>query len=428
MNLVCAGISHHTAPLKLRESLWFSEDEIRTALPELRSDGIGECVLFSTCNRTEVYAFHEEQLPTIDALKQSLIKRKSAAELDLSKHLFGLTDHSAAEHLFRVASGIDSMIIGDVQILSQVKSGFGLAKEAGTAGFFMHKLFEHAFHVGKRARGETHISEGAISVGYAAVELAQRIFDNLKEKCALVVGAGDTAQLTAKHLASKGIGRLFITNRTRERAETLAKLVGGSVLPFDQFREKLLDVDIILSSVQSDGYVLTKADIQKINKHRRTVALFLIDIGVPRNIDPAAKTLENVFLYDLDSLNTMVRENVEKREQEVPKIKSIIAEELENFSRWHTGLQANPTIAALREMAERIRKEEFEKNYHRFEEKDRELLDMLTRRIVNKILHTPIVNLKNGQDGIFSDRFQKIAIIRKVFGLEESKEKNTNDD
>lgn len=423
MNLACVGISHHTAPLQLRESLWFSEDEIRTSLPRLKSDGMGECVLFSTCNRTELYVFSEEREPNVDAMKQFLVQYKSAATVDASTHLVGLVNVSAAEHLFKVSSGIDSMVIGDVQILSQVKRGFTLARESGTAGFFMHKLFESAFHVGKRARSETHISEGAISVGYAAVELAQRIFDDLKEKRALVIGAGETAQLTAKHLVSKGIGHLFITNRTAERAEALVKLVGGSVLPFDQFHERIPDVDILLSSVQSEKYILTREDIQKANKHRRSSALFLVDIGVPRNIDPAAKDVENVFLYDLDSLNAMVRENVERREEEIPKIQAIIADELSSFYQWHAGLQANPTISALRELAERIRKEEIEKNYNRFEQKDRELLEIVTKRIVNKILHTPIVNLKNGHDQSLHDRLQKIDVIRKIFGLEESKEK-----
>jgi glutamyl-tRNA reductase len=219
---------------------------------------------------------------------------------------FSFFASGAAEHLFHVASGVDSLVVGDVQILTQVKDGYSLAHDGGTAGFFMNKLFQSAFHVGKRARSETQISEGAISVSYAAVELAERSFDNLHRKKALVIGAGDTAQLTAEHLLEKGLGTLFIANRTAERSEQLAKMVGGKTLPFESFRDRLGELDIIVSSVQTDRYVLTADDIAKINKGRHSGALFLIDIGMPRNIDPPAKDLENVFLYDIDSLTVMV--------------------------------------------------------------------------------------------------------------------------
>ncbi|HAL54915.1 MAG TPA: glutamyl-tRNA reductase [Bacteroidetes bacterium] len=418
MNLVCIGISHHTAPLELRERLWFSNDEIRATLPVLKSAGFDECVLFSTCNRTELYAFSDEDNGRSEFLKRFLLDRKSVQGHVSPSHLFSHFSVAAAEHLFRVAAGIDSMITGDVQILAQIKSGLNLATESGTAGFFMNKLFQGAFHVGKRSRSETHVSEGAISVSYAAVELAQRIFDDLSTKNALVIGAGDTAQLTAKHLKSKGIGHLYITNRTQDRAENLANMLGGIVIPFETYCDNLSTIDIILSSVNSDRYILGRADIEKINKGRNRSALFVIDIGVPRNVDPAAKDLENVFLYDLDSLNGMVNENIGKRAGEIPKINSIIAEELTALDRWHSSLQANPTIIALTEHLERIRKDEIEKNVHRFEEKDRDLLELVTKRIVNKILHTPIVNLKNGHDESPSERTHRINTVRKIFGLD----------
>lgn len=422
MNLVCIGISHHTAPLEMRERLWFSDDEIRATLPKLKAEGFDECVLFSTCNRTELYAFAEDNDLRVEFLKKFLIEQKSAHQYVPMENLFSYFASGAAEHLFCVAAGIDSMIVGDVQILSQIKSGFNLANECGATGFFMKKLFQTTFHAGKRARSETHIAEGAVSVSYAAVELAQRIFDDLQTKNALVIGAGDTAQLTAKHLKGKGIGSLFITNRTQERAELLAKMVGGTVLPFDSYSNHLSTIDIIISSVNSDRYILNRSDVEKINKSRRTSTLFIIDIGVPRNIDPASKDVENVFLYDLDNLNGMVNENIEKRQAEIPNIREIIAEEIADFYKWHTSLQASPTIAALTEMLEHIRKDEVEKNINRFESKDRELIELVTKRIVNKILHTPIVNLKNGHDESFSERTHKINIVRKLFGLDAKKE------
>ena len=421
MNLVCVGISHHTAPLEMRERLWFSPEEIRAALPHLKSLGFSECVLYSTCNRTELYAFSENSEGHSDSLIDFLRSQKGATESVPASHFFSHSSNGAAEHLFRVTSGIDSMIVGDVQILAQVKEGYTLAQESGTAAFFMNKLFQQAFHVGKRARSESLISEGAISVSYAAVELAQRIFDDLSRKKALIIGAGETAQLTAKHLVGHGIGSLFITNRTADRAENLAKMFGGTTIPFDTFCDRLSDIDIIISSVQSDHHVLTAKDIRLIDKGRHRGTLFLIDLGVPRNIDPFAKELENVFLYDLDSLNIMVSENIARRRAEVPKIQSIIQDELTGLSNWHLSLEATPTIAALTELVERIRSEEVAKNINRFEEKDRELLEIISKRIINKILHTPIVNLRNGHDSNLSDRLQKISVIRRLFGIEAGK-------
>lgn len=426
MNLVCIGISHHTAPLELREKLWYSNEEILTALPLLKAQGFTECVLFSTCNRTELYAYADDAHARVESLKQFLLKQKSAEGTIQPAHLFSFAGQAVVEHLFKVAAGIDSMIMGDVQILAQIKSGFSLANQSTTAGFFMNKLFQSAFHVGKRSRSETHISEGAISVSYAAVELAQHIFDNLRKKSALVIGAGDTAQLTAKHLTGKGIGNLFITNRTAERAEALAKMVGGRAIPFNTFSEKLSDIDIIISSVQSEQYVLNRTDIEKIIRNRHTSALFLIDIGVPRNIDPAAKNVDNVFLYDLDSLNVMVNENIEKRKGEIPKIQDIISKEVGELERWNSSLQATPTIAALNELIEHIRKEEVEKNINRFESKDRELVDLVTKRIVHKILHTPIVTLRNGHDDSQAEQRQKISLVRKLFGIDSEHKERSN--
>ena len=411
----------------MRERLWFSSDEIRVALPQLKSAGFHECVLFSTCNRTELYTFSSEKDLRVEFLTDFLREQKSASQEVPAARFFSFFASGAAEHLFHVASGIDSMVVGDVQIQAQVKDAFNLAHDSGTAGFFMNKLFQSAFHVGKRARSETQISEGAISVSYAAVELAERIFDDLHRKKALVIGAGETAQLTAKHLAGKNIGTLYITNRTAERSEQVGKMVGGTTLPFESFRERLAELDIIVSSIQSDGYVLTADDISKINKGRHSGALFLIDIGVPRNVDPAARDLENVFLYDIDSLNGMVNETIQKRQAEIPRIKQIIAEELGELYKWHTSLQASPTIAALSELLEGIRSSEVTKNINRFEQKDRELIELVTKRIVNKILHTPIVNLRNGQDESMSDRLQKINIVRRLFGID-SEHKDRSDD
>lgn len=418
MNIACVGISHKTAPLDVRERLWYSDDEIRAALPRLKARGLEECVLFSTCNRTELYAVGDSIATQIEQLKDLLIGEKKANAHVGQDQLFAFAGIKAVEHLFRVASGIDSMVIGDVQILAQIKDGLSLAEEIGTNGFLTNRMFQSAFHVGKRVRTETLIGEGAISVSYAAVELAGKIFDDLSKKSALVIGAGETAELTAKYLRAKKIGKLLITNRTTERAELLAQRVNGSVLPYESFRQQLDQVDIILSSVESDKFILSAEEVKTICRQRHSGTLFIIDLGVPRNIDPATRDIENVFLYDIDSLNGLVDENLHKREKEIPKVEQIIAAELSAFTQWHTALEVHPTIIALREIAEQIRKEEVEKNINRFTTKDRELLDLLTTRIVNKILHTPIVNLKNGQEESLTERLQKIRTVRKLFGLD----------
>jgi glutamyl-tRNA reductase len=418
MPITCVGISHHTAPIDIRERLWFSDDEIRALLPHLRSNGLEESVLFSTCNRTELYTFSHGHRAAED-LKRLLIEAKGAGASVRPGDMFVLTGAKATEHLFRVASGIDSMVIGDVQILHQMKDGFMMARDAGTAHTTMNRLFQTAFHVGKRARRETAISEGAVSVSYAAVELAGKIFDNLGEKTALVIGAGKMANLTAKHIKSKGIGKLLITNRTPEKTEQLASAVGGTPVPFESFHHHLRGVDIVLSSVQSDQFVLTTREIKTIQRLRGNERLFMIDIGVPRNIEPAAGELDNVFLYDIDSLQGLVTENLQKRHAEIPKVEAIVAEELASFEQWSSSLESHPTIAALTKLAEEIRQAEVGRNLNRFEPNDRELVDIVTKRIVNKLLHMPIVNLRNGHDETAAEQRQKISIVRKLFGIDQ---------
>lgn len=428
MNLDCIGISHHSAPLELREKLWFSTEEICKALPIFRAKGFRECVLFSTCNRTELYAFSDAPESQSDLLTRILLEQKGTPQDINSEHLFMYHGNKSVEHLFRVSSGIDSMVIGDVQILSQIKEGFQLAKQNETVGFFMHKLFQSASRVGKRTRNETKISEGAVSISYAAVELAERIFESLSEKRALVIGAGETAQLTAKHLKSRGIGKIFITNRTRERADMLAKEIGGFVIPFDDFSSHLSNIDILISSVQSDGFILTKDEIRSINKKRTASTLFIIDIGVPRNIDPSTREVEGIFLYDIDALQAMISENIQRRLEEVPKIDTIIEEQLSEFSSWYGSLNVTPTIAALREHFEKIRYEEVERNINRFATHERELVEILTKRILNKILHTPTLILKENNDQPSSLNIGKISAIRELFGIDKNSIQQTNEE
>ncbi len=428
MNLLCVGISHHTAPLDVRERLWFSSDEIRHTLPLLKPLSASESVLFSTCNRTELYVLMENGTIEPDVLKKLLIAQKSAAGKVQPSDMFLMTAGDAARHLFRVAASLDSMVLGDAQILAQVKEGFNLAIELRTAGIFMNRLFQLAFRVGKRTRTETEIGEGAVSISYAAVELAEKIFDDLQKKTAFVIGAGETAELTATHLRGKNIGKLLITNRTQERAEQLAQKVHGTAIPFDSWCDALAESDIVISSVEVNRYIIQPSDIQSLIRKNRNGPLFVIDLGVPRNIDPQIKELENIFLYDLDTLNTMIDENLQHRKAEIPKVDAIIVDVLAELTQWYASLEVNPTITALTQFMESIRQEEVAKNINRFNPKDRELVELITKRIINKIIHAPIVNLRNGQETSLTERLQKMNAIQKLFGLAKSSKEDFHAD
>jgi glutamyl-tRNA reductase len=283
----------------------------------------------------------------------------------------------------------------------------------------MNRLMQSALHVGKRTRTETSICEGAVSVSYAAVELASKIFEDLSRKTALLIGAGETGELTLKHLVSKGIGQVRIANRTREKAEALVGEFGGAVVDYEQIVDALRTADIVITSVNAPTYIVQPEDVHKVMKQRSNNPLFIIDIGVPRNVSPASKKIENVFLYDIDALSTVVDRNLEKRKAEIPKVHAIISQELAGFMQWYQSLQVGPTIQEFREALEMIRREEVEKNINRFRPEDRELVELVTKRILNKILHHPTTTLKQGAQNADGDAegLTRSAILRELFGL-----------
>jgi glutamyl-tRNA reductase len=420
MSLYSIGISHHTATLEVRERMWLSDDEIRVTLPRLKEQhGLSECVLVSTCNRTELYGIAPDAAVDDAALKQFLIEVKSAGPAVAAGHFVSARAGGAISHLFRVAAGIESMVIGDVQILGQIKDGFNLAKESGTMGPVMNRLMQAALHVGKRVRTETSIAEGAVSVSYAAVELASKIYADLTKKSVLLIGAGETGELTLRHLAGKGIGRITIANRTREKAEALASAMGGTVIDYGEIVDALRTVDIVVTSVASPSYIVQPEEIHRIMKQRSNNPLFIIDIGLPRNVNPAAGKIENVFVYDIDSLSTVVDRNLDRRRGEIPKVTRIVREELVAFLRWQNTLEVGPTIQEFRESLEAIRAQEVTRNVNRFKPEDRELLDLVTRRIVNKILHGPTTVLKQATESgrLSEDVVNRVKALRELFGI-----------
>ncbi len=421
MNILSIGISHNTASLDIREKMWMSNDEAKEVLKQLTGKFFNEAMLVSTCNRTELYGFTATPETDDSALRKFLIDFKGVSGTVRPEHFYGNFSGGAVNHLFKVASGIDSMVIGDIQILSQVKEAFHLSGEIGVMGPVMNKLMQATLHVGKRVRTETSICEGAVSVSYAAVELATKIFADLSKKSALLIGAGETAELTLKHLLGKNIGTVNVANRTRANAEALVGTLGinATVIDYDQIAQALRSVDIVITSVNSPAYIVRPEHVRSVMKQRSNNPLFIIDISVPRSVDPACNKVENVFVYDMDSLSTIVDRNLDKRKEELPKVTTIIREEMIEFFKWHNSLQVAPTIHELTDAVEEIRHHEVEKNIHRFKPEDRELVELLTKRIVNKILHQPISNLRhgaeNGQRG--SETMNRIKALRDLFGI-----------
>ena len=424
MNLLAVSINHRTAPVELREALHLSTDEIKSLIAAAKENLFTEGLVISTCNRTELYGVPKNGKINYQDVQNFLIKQKAVSGIT-NDHFQNFISQGAVKHLFSVATGIDSLLIGDNQIFKQVKDSLQLSEEEGFTGFLMKRLFDTTIKVGKRAITESEISEGAVTVSYAAVQLIEKIFSNLSKKSALVIGAGETGEIAAKHLKERGIGRLALTNRTIEKAERLAEKLKAKILPFTNFKEYLHEYDIILSATSAENLILTKQEIQDAMKKRNYNSLVLMDIAIPRDIDPETKKIDYVFYNDIDSLNIIVKQNLSKRESEIPRVEEIIVEEVEAFVSWYNSLEAAPTIKELRDYFENIRAGEVEKNINKFSEDDREKLEIITKRIINKILHHPTVELrKNTDSGINADETAlKISIVRELFGIDKSEEK-----
>jgi glutamyl-tRNA reductase len=418
MNLISVSINHRTSPVEIRESLHIGVDEIKQINKELQERFFSESFILSTCNRTEIYGiFKDSSFGFVDILN-FLVDKKNTREIT-ERNFESFSSFDALRHLFMVSSGIDSSILGDNQIFGQVKEAFQTADEMKSAGFLLKRIFDSAIRVGKRAKTETEISDGAVTVSYAAVQLIEKIFSNLNRKSALVIGAGETGEIAAKHLHDKGIGNLSVTNRTISKAEKLADMINAEIIPFQHFKDHLHEFDIVISATSAPGTLLNYEDVKNVMKKRNNAATCLVDIAVPRDIDSHVKNIDNIFYHDIDSLNIIVEQNLKKRQAEVPKVLEIISEELENFINWYNSLEVAPVIKLLRDHFEIIRSEEVEKQKNRFSSEDFEKIDIVTKKIINKLLHTPTVELKKvletGSDN--RDPLLKINILKELFGL-----------
>jgi glutamyl-tRNA reductase len=418
MRLVLIGLNHQTAPVEIREGLrlacegddlWFAE---LARLTEIR-----EALYLSTCNRVEVLARVSDGERAVEALKEFICRHVELPAERLSSCLYVHRDGAAVRHFFRVAASLDSLVMGEPQILGQVKEAYRRAVDHRATGILINRLVHHAFRVAKRVRTETGIADNAVSVSYAAVQLARKIFGDLAGKTILLLGAGEMAELAARHLLGQGVARMLIANRTEARAAALADQFRGTAVPFDRFGEVLPEVDIVIASTGAPGFVIGAPMVAEALRRRRNRLLFLIDIAVPRNIDPKAGEIDNVFLYNIDHLQGVVDANRQRRGGEAQKAEGIVAAEVAAFERWFNALEVVPTIVALREKLERIQGAELAKAawLERLPEAERRRVEVLTASILNKVLHDPIVGLK--EESRQKDALPYVAAIRRLFNL-----------
>jgi len=420
MHLTLVGLSHKTAPIEIREKLTFPAHRQADALAELTcGPHVSEAVILSTCNRTEIYAVTTGAQEGIDAIVEFMCSYHDLVRAELGPYLYVSQGDSVVRHLFRVVASLDSMVLGEAQILGQVKEAYDHSFENGASGRVFNKLFRQSFEVGKRVRSETAIGEAAVSISYAAVELARKVFDTLAGRTILVLGAGKMSELTAKHLVSQGVHSVLVANRTYERAVELAEKFEGEAIRYDDLFERMRDADIVISSTAATHYVVHRADVAEVMKRRSGRPLFLIDIAVPRDIEPEVNDLAGVFLYDIDDLNGVVSSNLEERMREAKRAEVIIEEEQREFEAWLESMEVVPTIAAIRAKAEAVRAEELEKALKRLgglSEKEIATVEALSQSIVNKMLHGPTARLKLA--AAEKDGYEYVDTARHLWGLD----------
>ena len=405
--------------MELRERLDFCSRGLDRAVAARASrPSTDEAVVVSTCNRAELYVACADPRSAFEDLVTFVSDFHQLASERIRPHLYSHTDGDVARHLFRVSSGLDSLVVGEPQILGQVKDAYSVASEAHTTGALLNKLFHWAFAVGKRVRSETALAEGAVSVSFAAVNLAKKIFGNLHGRRVLVIGTGEMGKLTATHLKAQGIGALVITSRTPATAQELADEVGGVAAPWDGLNHSLLDADIVITATGSPTPILSKAQIAASMPASRTRPLFLIDIAVPRDVEPNAAEIEQVFLYNIDDLQANVRENIEKRSGEVGRAEQIVEDEVQKFAAWQRSRRAIPTVVALRQRFETIRQSELERldaKLAGLPPEARGRVDEITRLIVEKLLLNPTERLKSLGDtelvGQYTDALNRLFAL-----------------
>ena len=420
IRIVNIGMSHQTAPIELRECLAKDPTHTDRALAMMRElSSVKEGLFLSTCNRVEALFTTEQAEEAKPSIINLLCMLGQMTPERLGSTLFTYEDQDAVRHIFRVASSLDSMVIGEPQILGQIKEAYADATKEKTTGVILNRLLHRAFHTAKRVRTETGISDAAVSVSYAAVELAKKIFYDFKDKKVLLIGAGEMAELAARHLLSQGVRTIAVANRTFQKAVEVAQVFDGNPVSFEEIGSQLLEVDIIISSTAAPGYVITQDQVKGSMKRRRNRPLFLIDIAVPRDVEPEVNDLENVYVYDIDDLKGIVQVNMGQRQEEAVKAERIVEEEVIKFGQWLKTLEVVPTIVSLKEKAETIRQAEVKKSLPSLGDLNPsqiKSLETLTLSITEKILNDPILFLKQKADRPLGKTYLDTA--RRLFCLD----------
>ncbi len=420
MNIIVVGLSHKTASVDIREKVAFSPTNMEKPLSALRDlPDITEAIIVSTCNRVEIYATTHDIAGGISRIKRFIADYHNLSLESLDSHLYSHHGEEAIRHVFRVASSLDSMVVGEPQILGQIKTSYGYAAEYKSSGIILNRFLHKAFSVAKRVRTETKIASSAVSVAFAAVELSKKIFDDLSDKTVMLIGAGEMCELAAKHFLNNGVRGVMVTNRTFERAERLAEEFGGRAVKFDDLFDYLHKADIILSSTGAPHCIIGPKDLEEVMRKRKQKPMFFIDIAVPRDIDPKVNDVENAYLYTVDDLQEVVAANLQQRTEEAKKAEVIVDQEIGQFFKWLSSLEVTPTIVALRAKFDEVRRSELEKtiaNWKDLPPDAQKRLEALTNAIMNKLLHPPTSLLKKAGQGGRTDLY--VDSLRALFELQ----------
>ncbi|RPJ13958.1 MAG: glutamyl-tRNA reductase [Desulfobacteraceae bacterium] len=418
--IILIGLNHKTAPVEIRECLSVSKEEADSILDAIKgSDSVNEVVLFSTCNRVEILMAAENKAGAVETAQKHLSEFKKVPLSQFKGSMYLYDGDEAVRHIFRVASSLDSMVIGESQILGQIKAAYFKATKRKTSGVILNRLLHRTFFTAKRIRTETGIGDNAVSISYAAVELAKKIFGRLEGKKVLLIGAGEMAELAVEHLLKNRVKEIFVANRTFKNGVELAGKFGGSAIKFEEILDYIQQVDIIISSTGSPDIIVSREEVRNIMPGRKNRPLFFIDIAVPRDIDPGINKLNNAYVYDIDDLSGVVDENIEDRNKEAVKGERIIDEAVISFRRWFDSLDVVPTIVALRNRIDSIATAEIEKtvNAMNISESDREALYRMKNALISKIMHNPTLLLK--RDGSHGSNSVYLDVTRKLFNLDE---------
>jgi glutamyl-tRNA reductase len=417
------GLNHRSAPIEVRESVAFEKSQITEALGLLRNlSAVRESVILTTCNRVEVVAAAPETDRAMQAVKGFLDQQRSSSiNGSLSDHLYTYRGSDAVRHLFRVAASLDSMVVGEPQILGQLKEHYNVAQKAGTVGAVLHRLFHKSFFVAKRVRTETAIASRAVSVSSVAVELAARIFDRFEEKTVMLIGAGKMGDLMARHLQRCGVKSIMVTNRTFERAVELAEKIRGNPIRYDDFPRYLQLADLVIGCAGASEVLVDAGMVEKVLRERKQAAMFFIDIGDRRNFDPEINAIDNAYIYNIDDLKSVAEENLNERSSEAEKAECIVQEEVGSFLDWVSSLEQVPTITALIEKLELIRQKEITKSLSGslkdLSERQKQAMEDMTAAMMKKVLHAPIMHLKQNADSEYELMY--IAALKRLFDLED---------